>query len=315
MADVKTETHPNVLDTDTAPRELAVAEGSDLEVADQGDIFDAVISAASKLESYAKAQDTILNLIVKRTFAGDWVCHDKESTPLEQRKANLGGAGAERIAVFLGINEKNWVEFPKEWSDDRKHFRFKWEADFTFRGLTRHAVGIASSQDKFFGFEHGQWKPIEDVREDDVKIAAYNECVKRGIVRLTGIRNIPLLKLKELGYDLSLVRFANFQDRGKQVKTDELKPGEGGLIPKTIQIARLEKKEGTTKATGKPWTRWDVFDKEGIKYSLFGGADSRRVLLLQEREEDQQPVKIFFKVVTFNNLTNYQLEKIEGVEE
>lgn len=321
MGEIKTDVHAKAAEIAAAgPGDLVVAPEADLEVVDQADIFDEVIAAANKLEAYAKAQDQILNIIVKRTFAGDWVSHTKESASEAERTANLGAAGAERIANFLGVQEANWQEYPKEWSEDRKHYSYAYSADFTFRGITRHAVGRAGTRDKFFS----GGKAMEDINEDDIRVAAFRECFKKGVTRLFGLRNIPLTKLGTLGYDIALVKRVDYADKGKQIKKDELKPAASGLVEKTIMVISLEKFEGVTKDKpdgkggiikgGKPWVRFDVTDKEGIKYTVFGAGDSKRIGVLAERQEDQKPVKIGFKVVSFNNRESYQVEWVEGAE-
>lgn len=278
------------------------------EIAEPGDPFDSVIQAAEKLEARAKAQDAILNIIVKRTFGGDWVCHSKSGTPESEQTANLGAAGAERVATFLGIQESNWRNLGKEWSEDHKHYSYAYCADFTFCGVTRRAEGRAGTRDKFFS----GGKELEDVNEDDIRVAAFRECVKKGVTRLCGLRNIPLSKLKELGYDLGLVKKVDF--KGTQLKKEDLKPGAGGLIAKTIQVVKLEKFEGVNKATNKPWTRFDLHDAEGVKYSIFADGTSKRVLKLQEAEEDQRAIGIWIKVVEYNGRQQYQVEKVEGDE-
>lgn len=311
MGEVKTDVHAKAAEiADSGSRDLVAPQETDLEVVDQADIFDEVIAAANKLEAYAKAQDQILNIIVKRTFAGDWVCHSKESTPEAERTANLGAAGAERIANFLGVQEANWKEYPKEWSEDHKHYNYAYSADFSFRGITRHAEGRAGTRDKFFS----GGKAMEDINEDDIRVAAFRECFKKGLTRLFGLRNIPLTKLKTLGYDIALVKMVDFADKGKQIDKTDLKANEKGLIEKTIQVVKLEKFEGVSKASNKPWTRFDVHDKENIKYTLFADGASRRVLKLAECQEDQKPIKIGFKLVSFNNRENYQIEWVEGAE-
>lgn len=310
MDETKTTFHTTPEIADAGPRDLVASQEADLEVVDQTDIFDEVIAAANKLEAYAKAQDQILNIIVKRTFAGDWVCHDKKDAPEAERKANLGAAGAERIANFLGVQEANWKEHAKEWSEDHKHYSYAYEADFSFRGITRHAIGRAGTRDKFFS----GGKAMEDINEDDIRVAAFRETFKKGLTRLFGLRNIPLTKLTSLGYDIKLVKLVEYEGKGKQIDRSELKANEKGLIEKTILVINLEKFEGTTKSTGKPWVRFDLTDKESVKYAVFAAGDSKRILALSERMEDQKPVKIGFKVVPYNGRENYQVEWVEGAE-
>jgi hypothetical protein len=310
MGDVKTDARAktDVELPDAGPRDLVAPQEADLEVADQTDLFDEVIAAANKLEAYAKAQDIILNVIVKRTYAGDWVCHDRENTPENERKANLGAAGAERIANFLGVQEANWKEYPKEWSEDGKHYSYAYSADFSFRGITRHAIGRAGTRDKFFS----GGKAMDEINEDDIRVAAWRECFKKGITRLFGLRNIPLTKLTALGYDIKLVKMVEFENKGKTLAAEDRKAGSDGLVEKTIVVAKASRETGTVKSTGKEWVRWDIFDKEGVKYTVWN--DGKRSAKLSERAEDQLPVKIKFKIVNANNRENYQIEWVEGAE-
>ena len=68
----------------------------------EGDYMEVTVDVAKHLAEYEKAIDTIMNFIIRRCYAGDFVSHDKESTPLEDRTVNLIGAAAERIARDLG---------------------------------------------------------------------------------------------------------------------------------------------------------------------------------------------------------------------
>ena len=68
------------------------------------------------------------------------------------------------------------------------------------------------------------------------------------------------------------------------------------------------------KTTNKPWVRFDLHDKEGVKYAVFAAGDSKRIQILAERQEDQKPIKIAFKVVPYNDRENYQVEWVEGAE-
>jgi len=204
---------------------IEVMEGAELEqenTADQSlliqdeaislDAMDSMIKAANKMEAYDKALTTIMSAVMKRTYAGDWVCHSRERDAIHLRSASLSGAGCERVAVILGISEKNWKEFPKQIMDDGKHYSYRYEADFVLGGRSVHAYGEASTKNKFFGYENGAWKELTDIREDHVRKAAQRECQKDGIRRLLGLRKIPLLKLQELGFKLDQVHYVNFKD-------------------------------------------------------------------------------------------------------
>lgn len=204
-----------------------VVEGTEIETAEEhhlaenpqeqmsGDAMDNMIQVAEKMGAYDKALTTIMNIVMKRTYAGDWVSHSREKDAPHLRQASLSGAGCERVAVILGINERGWKEHEKMILDEGKAYGFRYEADFTLGKRTVHAYGEASTKNKFFGYENGKWKEITDIREDHVRKAAYRECFKDGIRRLLGLRKIPLMKLKELGFNLDLVHYVNFKDAGE----------------------------------------------------------------------------------------------------
>ena len=87
---------------------------------------------------------------------------------------------------------------------------WQFEADFGFGKRWIHAIGRASSRDKFFGYENKEWKAIEDVKEDDIRMAAFRATRKEGVRGLLGLRSIPLAKLQELGFNTANVRMVNF---------------------------------------------------------------------------------------------------------
>jgi len=281
------------------------------------DGMDTVIAVAQKMEAYSKAMDTILNAIVKRSYAGDWVCHSRETDPEDKKKANIGAAAAERIATFLGIQERTWTAGTKEWSDDHKHYTYSYEADFGFKNRWVHAIGRAGTRDKFFGFAKGQWKPLEEVQEDHIRTAAFRACRKEGVRLLLGLRSIPIRKLTELGYDASKINYAGFEDKGRLLSDEEKKKteGEAGTHIKNILPMRMEMTKGKSKTTGKDWQRWDVFDKEGVKYALFAGDESRRVKKLQDCVEQKTSVTIRFVIQKGSYGEAYQITTVEGVEE
>jgi hypothetical protein len=297
---------------EVAENEVEVADGQTLAVSDiaSTDGMDAIIAVGAKMEAFTKAMDTILNAVIKRSYVGDWVCHAKADTKPEDRKANIGSAAAERIATFLGIQEKNWTPGEKIKSDDGKHFTWIFEADFGFGKRWIHAIGRASSQDKFFGYANGEWKALEDVKEDDIRMAAFRSCRKEGVRGLLGLRGIPLSKLTELGYPADRIKMVNFTE--KMSDADKKAVDDKGLIWKVVKIASVTKKS-ESKDPKKPWTLWNVSDGK-LTYSMFANGDSSRLHVLEMRQEDQLPVKIGVKLGTYNNQEQYSIEKVEGEE-
>jgi hypothetical protein len=297
---------------EVAENEVEVADSQMLAVSDIASTegMDAIIAVGAKMEAFTKAMDTILNAVIKRSYVGDWVCHNRQGDKPENFKANIGSAAAERIATFLGIQERNWTPGLKVRSDDGQYFTWSFEADFGFGKRWIHSIGRASSQDKFFGYANGEWKALEDVKEDDIRMAAFRACRKEGVRGLLGLRSIPISKLKELGYNVDCVRYVNFES--KMSETDKKAAGTDGLIWKEIKVANITKKS-ESKDPKKPWILWTVSDGK-LNYSMFASIDSQRLVKLQLHQEDQTPIKIAVKVGTYNGQEQYSIEKVEGEE-
>lgn len=297
---------------EVAENEIELADSQTLAVSDiaNTDGMDAIIAVGAKMEAFTKAMDTILNAVIKRSYVGDWVCHNRQGDKPENYKANIGSAAAERIATFLGIQERNWTPGLKVKSDDGQYFTWSFEADFGFGKRWIHSIGRASSQDKFFGYANGEWKALEDVKEDDIRMAAFRACRKEGVRGLLGLRSIPISKLKELGYNVDCVRYVNFE--AKMSEADKKTASSDGLIWKEIKVASVTKKS-ESKDPKKPWILWTVNDGK-LNYSMFASNDSSRLNLLEMRQEDQLAVKIAVKVGTYNGQEQYSIEKVEGEE-
>lgn len=282
--------------------------------------MEAVIAVSGKIEQFAKAMDAITGAIIKRAYEGDFVCHDREGVPENERKANIGAAAAERIAAFLGIREKNWKDLGKEWSEDRKFFTYSYEADFTFGTRTVHAIGRAGNRDKFFGKEYNQatkqseWKSLDEVQEDDIRRAAFRTCRKEGVRTLLGLRAIPVTRLTALGFDARKIKFVAFKDAGKKLdEKDKQVDATSGLIKRNIVVKEMTKVEGVSKTNGKPWIRWDVKDEQGVKYAMFvGNGDSKRAAALQDSYGDALAVEIEFQVSKTAAGESYQIVKVKG---
>lgn len=285
------------------------------------DQMDAVIAISKRIDEYAKAHDAIVGAVVKRSYPGDWVVHKKNGEADENQKANMGAAAAERMAAFVGITESNWTNGGKERSDDQKHYTWTFEADFTFGRRKIHVISRVGTRDKFFGKKDGAWKPLDEVQEDDIKKAAFRACRKEGVRTLLGLRNVPVSKLKELGFDITKINFVGFETGSKELSADEKKASSDGLIDREITVSKCERVEydGKDQKTGKLTGQKKVFYKihaaDGVIYTLFGDENSRRLIALADRVEDRKPAKIKFKVNSYKGKEGYVLEKVEGVDE
>lgn len=289
--------------------------GTDLTVQEpmSDDGMDAVIAVAEKMDAYAKAMDTIINAIIKRAYPGDFVCHAQENDPEEKKKANIGAAAAERIATFLGIQERNWTMGVKEWSDDHKHFTYIYEADFGFKNRWVHAIGRAGTRDKFFGFAKGAWKPLEDVQEDHIRTAAFRGCRKEGVRLLLGLRSIPVKKLIQLGYSAAEINYAGFESRGKPLDAAaKVIDPKTGMAEKEIVVSEIHPKEGIT--GNKNWRKLDVRDTGGtmwLMWSAIGGKGKRETQLVHSLQT-KTPVKVNFQIKQTDRGDQLEIIKVNG---
>jgi len=278
------------------------------------DNVDMVVQIADRIEKYAAAMDTILRTIVKRAYVGDIVVHRDSKKPDDDQRANFGAAAAERIAAFVGIQEKNWKGPVKEWSDDHKHYTYLYEADFGFGNRWIHSIGKAGTRDKFFGKSKEGWKPLAEVQEDHIRTAAFRACRKEGVRQILGLRNIPVGKLQEMGFDVSRITSVDFESGSRKLDTSTAEKTESGTLKKKILVKSLEMKTGVTPA-GKEWTRWDVYDRDNVKYAVFAPANSKRVQTLMEAKARDTEVEIEVKVKQQGEYTNYSIVSVGGSRE
>lgn len=289
------------------------------------DAMDGMIKAAAKMEAYDKALTTIMNTVMRRTYAGDWVSHSQFKDAVHLRSASLSGAGCERVAVILGISEKDWKASPKEMGDDGKSYSYRYEANFTMGGRTVHAYGEASTRNKFFGYANGVWKELTDIREDHVRKAAQRECQKDGIRRLLGLRKIPLLKLQELGFDLRLVHYVNFKDAKEATagatqlppavaaKPAALPPAQTATQPEKPPVFETTftpmSHESKITPKGKPYT---VFtDENGGKFSKWGAAaNSETIKKLIAAQEAGNRVRVSHTSEEKNGVVYRDIEEV-----
>lgn len=182
------------------------------------EMMEATIKAAELVEKFEVANNKILNFVIRRTYANDWVSHDKANTPIDERTANITSAAAERIAQVLGLQEFGRKAPIKIMDADHPgHYCYQTESNFRFGGREVQVTGIASTLNPFYSKAGGAMKDPKDIREDFLMRESTRDCVKQAVRYFMGLRRVPVLKLKELGYDISRIRYVNFQ-QGDDVK-------------------------------------------------------------------------------------------------
>lgn len=249
---------PEVVDTSKA-HPLVTSEEAELEgrfelaanVASTHHIDYAAMTA--ELEAREKWINSVLNFVIKRTYPGDWISHDKKSTPIQERTVNMQGAAAERIARDLGISELNRTKPLKVMAgqDHPGHYRYVCEADFVMNKgraneIVVHAIGIASTLNGFYS--HAGKKKPEDIREEYIMRDAWRDCTKQAIKGMLGLRKIPVSKLQELGYDINKIKYVSFDekegDQGeKNAQTTAVPAQEMSMVIKFVAMAAFGDKE------------------------------------------------------------------------
>lgn len=266
----------------------------------EGDYMDVTVDVADHIAKYEKAVDVIMNFIIRRCYPGDFVSHDKMSTPLEERKVNISGAAAERIARDLGVQESNRTKPIKKMNDKHAgHYIYECEGDFAFRGRTVHSIGMASTLNPFYSRAYEKDIPPEKIREEYIMREAWRDCVKQAIKMLFGIRGIPISKLRELGYDTSKVKFVNFKENaGSQAakNPDATAKPAGSEAPQAdseqYQIV-VENMVAKTSKNGKSF--YSVMETEGATFFAWGDAKSEMIVKLSEVSGKNVPIKVMVK--------------------
>lgn len=130
-----------------------------------------------------KAQETIL---AQNTYPSDWQLFGK--------KMALSSAGAERVARMFPIKISDFVcEGRTDFEDEHgKGYRYVYSCRAQLKGRVLYSTGTYSTRDSFLGKADGAWRPLEDINENDIRMAAYRRCQGNAIRALLGIRNIPL---------------------------------------------------------------------------------------------------------------------------
>ena len=270
----------------------------------EGDFMDVTIQVADHLDKYEKAMNAIMNFIIKRTYPGDWVSHDKMSTPVEERTVNLTGAAAERIARDLGIQESKRTPPVKEILGDKHpgHYAYKCTGEFSLRGRTVLAIGYATTTNPL----HSKKQPHQ-IPESYIIQEAHRDCTKQGVKMLLGLRKIPLSKLKELGFNIDNVKYVNFGEGENSASAKNpgatAKPREKETIQATFVIKVLSPR------TWNDTNIIDIITDKNEKFSWFGKSLS---------SEEGKQLDMFRKneyLVTVTYSTKGSFKNIESIVE
>ena len=238
--------------------------------------FDAMIRFAEQADKIGRTLDTIRKFVLNRALPGDWVRHGDN--------INLSGPGAERVLSALGLMNieasfTNW-KYWKDTGTDKNGDWFVWwyEADVQIGGLLYEKVqGRAGSRDRFFGYAHGAWKDLSEVKESDIRMAARRGVIKDGIKLALGLRSIPAEAAQSLGIDASKIKSVEYGSGGNSAASSAPAAKAGTpLLVKDVKTRTIKKKDGSET------TVYVITDENGTAYETFSESIAKEAKRLKE---------------------------------
>lgn len=136
---------------------------------------------AALAPQFVKLQNTIL---ASQTYAQDWSDHDGTMC--------LSSAGAERVGRLFDIKYFEVKCDKEEFTDGAgKAYRYIYTGKAVMANRVTVAVGIFGTRDKFLGFKGGEWRALEEINENHIRMAAYHIFLGNAVKSLLGLRGIP----------------------------------------------------------------------------------------------------------------------------
>ncbi len=174
--------------------ELEPRESPSMEIAQvisEGDPEEALALLERKAQIAPRWVRAMSTILITQTYPEDWT---------EQGgKMCLSSAGAERVGRLFPIQFQSPTCTKETFTDALgKGYRYVYEALATLGDRTVFAQGAYSTRDKFLGFVDGEWRPVEDINENNIRNAAYHVCLGNGIKALLGLRGIPAERFHQI---------------------------------------------------------------------------------------------------------------------
>lgn len=130
-------------------------------------------------------------LLIASTYVGDWTIQDE--------KACLGSAGAERVGSNFAIQEHEVTNTREDFADGLgKGYRYICRGLASLNGRVVAIEGIYSTRDEFLGKKSGQWRPLEEINESDIQAAARHVFTGNAVKALLGLRNLPSVEYERI---------------------------------------------------------------------------------------------------------------------
>lgn len=171
---------------------------------------DAIIVMAERADKLVAALNKMMMAAIKITTAHDWV--------IIGGKPYLQESGATKVARLFGIGWKI-LDVQRELDDGYPSFTYRMV--FRMGGTEIECDGSRSGRDEFFtgqatlrdGSANPKHKGPDQVDANDVKKAAYTNCLNNGIKRLLpGLRNIDIETLEKGGVNTQKLTGYTFKE-------------------------------------------------------------------------------------------------------
>ena len=157
---------------------------------------DAMLAHLEKKAALApRMKAAIEQIMLTQTYPQDWTPQGEG----EKAKACLSSAGAERIGRNFPIRyyEVKWTK--EEFQDDKgKGYRYVYSGYAELYERTVYAEGSYSTRDDFLGKKAGEWRPLEDINEGDIRSAAHHIFMGNAVKQLLGLRGMPLAEYQRI---------------------------------------------------------------------------------------------------------------------
>lgn len=150
----------------------------------EGDPDVALAILEKKAATASRWAAAIQKILISQTYAEDW----------NEQGGNmcLSSAGAERVGRAFPINVYGVFSKKEDFADAKgAGYRYVFSGQGQMGDRTTYAEGIYSTRDEFLGKKAGQFRPIEDINENDIRAAAYHIFLGNIIKSLLGLRAIP----------------------------------------------------------------------------------------------------------------------------
>lgn len=176
------------------PEEFEPVESPQTELArvmQEGDP-DANLHILERKAKLARRMTVAINhILIACTYPEDWKQFGD--------KMCLLSAAAERIARNFDIRFANCSHKKEEFVDGNgKGYRYVFEGEASMGNRVVYCQGVYGTRDQFLGKKDQEWRPIEDINENNIRNAAYHIMIGNGIKALLGLRGIPVERFQEI---------------------------------------------------------------------------------------------------------------------